>query len=47
MDKIFEANPSFLVKQRTTEKISTSIFQDFFASIDNIFTLGERMSTRL
>ena len=47
MDKTFEQNSSFLVKQRTTEKIPIYIFQDFFASIDNSFTLEGRIGTKL
>ena len=37
-----QAHPIFHVKWRTI-----SIFQQFFASINNIFILGERLGTRL
>ena len=44
--KMFEANPSFHVKQRTTGKVQF-LFQQFFAGIDKIFILGVRLGTRL
>ena len=41
MNKIFKANSSFHVNQRTMEKVQ------FFASSDKIFILGGRLIARL
>ena len=45
MDKIFETNLSCEIVHYG--KSSISIFQEFLASINKIFFLGERPSTRL
>ena len=46
MDKIFETNSSFHVKQRTTGKVQYYC-SDVFANINKILTLGGKLSTKL
>ena len=45
MCELFETNASFLMKQSTTGKLTFSIFEEFFASTDEIFVLGGRLGT--
>ena len=40
-------NFDFHVKYHTTGKVAISFFQDFLASIDNIFILVGRLGTKL
>ena len=46
MEKIFETNSGFHVKQGTTGE-GNFYFQESFASVDKIFILGGRLSTKL
>ena len=47
MDKAFETNSSFHVKQDTTEKFQFPFFQEFFASIDKNSILGGGFGARV
>ena len=47
MDKAFETNSSFHVKQGTTGNFQVLFSQEFFASIEKTSILGRRLSTRV
>ena len=47
MDKTFETNSSFHVKEGTTGKFQFLFFQEFFAGIEKTSILGGRLSTRV
>ena len=47
IQKIFETNSSFHVKQRTTAKVFFFILQEILASINKIFIFGGRPGARL
>ena len=46
MHKIVETNSGFHVQQGTTGKVLISVFQEIFASTDQIFISGRGISTR-